>query len=120
MKINDREIKKIIESNPVALGTISNNNLPDVIAVASVKVVSNNQLIITDNYMHQTLENLRYKNNVCLAVWDKKWDGYKLIGQAEYFIAGKWKKFAETLPENKSLSTKGAVLITINKIIKLK
>ncbi len=69
--------------------------------------------------MQYTKENLGKNNNVCLAVWDKKWNGYKLIGKAKYFIKGKWKKYVENMPENKDLSAKGAILVTISKLTKL-
>lgn len=114
------EIKKIIEENPVAFATICKDGKPNVICVSTVKVVSKNQIIITDNYMKQTKENIERNNNICLAVWNKKETiGYKLLGNAEYSSSGKWKKFVEKLPENKGFPAKGAILITISKIIKL-
>ncbi|GBE16438.1 pyridoxamine 5'-phosphate oxidase [bacterium BMS3Abin15] len=110
--------KKIIEENPVAFATV-NNNKPNVIAVAYVKVVSKNQVIITDNFMKQTKKNLAKNNNVCLAVWNKKWEGVKLVGKAKYHTKGKWKKFIEEMKENKGHAAKGAILITVSKLIKL-
>jgi hypothetical protein len=111
--------KKTIEENPIAFATIDNQGKPNVIAVAFVKVVSDNQIIITDNYMKHTKESLENNKNVCLAVWDKDWNGYKLIGTAKYFTSGKWKEFVEKMPENKGLSAKGAILVTISKLIEL-
>jgi len=113
------EAKRIIEENPVAFATVDSNNKPNVIGVAYVKVVSQNQVIITDNYMKQTKENLEKNNNICLAVWDKDWNGYKLIGTAEYFTQGEWEEFIEKMPENKGLPAKGAILVTVSKLIKL-
>ncbi len=118
IKINS-ETKKLIEENPLALGTIDNTYKPNVIAVACVKVVSQNQILITDNYMKQTKENLDKNNNVCLAVWDKEWSGVKLIGSIEYFTSGKWKEFVEKMPDNNGLPAKGAILVTISELIKL-
>ncbi len=115
----DLDAKQIIENNPVALSTIDNNNKPNVIAVAYVKVVSDNQILITDNFMKQTKENLIVNNNVCLAVWDKDWNGYKISGTAEYFINGPWKKYVEDMTENKGLSAKGAILINVSNLEKL-
>jgi predicted pyridoxine 5'-phosphate oxidase superfamily flavin-nucleotide-binding protein len=115
----DLDAKKIIENNPIAFSTIDNTNKPNVIAVAYVKVVSNNQLLITDNFMKQTKENLVANNNVCLAVWDKDWNGYKISGTANYFIDGPWKKYIENMTENKGLSAKGAILINVSKLEKL-
>ena len=111
--------KKLIEENPLAFATVDKTGKPNVIGVAYVKVVSRNQILITDNYMKQTKENLEKNNNICLAVWDKKWNGYKLIGKARYFTKGKWKKFVEEMSENKGLAAKGAILVTISQLIKL-
>lgn len=114
-----KEVKKMIEENAVAFATVDKDNKPNVIGVAYLKVVSDNQVVITDNYMKQTRENLEKNNNVCLAVWDKKWNGYKIIGTAEYFTEGKWKEFIKEMSENKGLPAKGAILVTVSKVIKL-
>ncbi|MCM8803600.1 MAG: pyridoxamine 5'-phosphate oxidase family protein [Candidatus Omnitrophica bacterium] len=114
------DIKKLIEGNPLAFATTDSIGKPNVIPVAYVKVVSKNQILITDNYMKQTKENLGKNNNVCLAVWDKNWKGYKLVGSAKYFTSGKWKKFVKEMPENKGLPAKGAILVTVSKLIKLR
>ena len=68
--------------------------------------------------MRTTSKNLIKNKNVCLAVWNKN-KGYKLIGKANYFNSGKWKKFVGNMKENKGLPAKGAILIGIRKIIKL-
>ncbi len=115
--MNLSEIKSLIESNPVALSTITENNKPNVIGVASVKVVSDSELLITDNYMNRTKEDIIKNNNVCLIVWDTDFKGYKIIGTAEYFTEGKWKKNVEEMSENEGFPAKGAILIKIEKII---
>ena len=117
-KINS-EVKQIIEANPIAFATINIDGTPNVIGVAFVKVVSLNQVLITDNYMGQTKNNINSNNAICLAVWDKDWNGYKLIGTAKYFTDGKWKTYVEQMPDNKGLPAKGAVLITVTNIEKL-
>ncbi len=114
------EIKKIIEGNPVALATVTSDNKPNVIGVAFVKVVSDNQVLITNNYMNQTIKDISQNKNVCLIVWDSEMHGYKLIGEAEYYTDGEWKKYIEQMEENKGLPAKGAVLIKVSKIIQSK
>lgn len=118
IKIN-KKAKKIIEENYVAFATVDKKCKPNVISVACVKVVDRNKVLITDNFMRHTRENLLINNNVCLAVWNKEEEGYKLIGNAKYFSSGKWLKFVKQMPENKNFSAKGAILITISKIIDL-
>lgn len=114
-----KEIKKLVEENPVAFATADASGKPNVIGVAYVRVVSRNQVLITDNYMKLTRENIGKNNSVCLAVWDKDWKGYKLVGKAKYFTDGKWKTFVEEMPENKGLPAKGAILVTVSELIKL-
>ncbi len=112
-------IKKLIQENPLSLATINEDGKPNVIGVACVKVVSENQFVITDNYMKQTKENILRDKNVCLAVWNKDWEGYKFVGEAEYYTEGKWKQFVEKDEDNEGMPAKGAILVTISEIIKL-
>ena len=113
-------IREYIENNPVAFATVINYNKPNVIWVAFVKVVSDNQVLITDNYMNQTINDIVQNPNVCLNVWGKNFVGYKLIGQAQYFTNGQWKEFIGKMKENRGLSAKGAVLVEVSKIISSK
>ena len=119
MNVDDKEIKELIEMSALAFSTVNLDGTPNVIGVACVKVVSPNQIVVTDNYMKQTKENLSKNKAVCLAVWNKDWEGYKLVGTAEYFNEGKWKEFVEKMPENKDEAAKGAILITVSELIKL-
>jgi uncharacterized protein len=115
--MNLSEIKNLIEKNPVTLATVMTDGKPNAIGVAYVKVVSDTELIITDNYMNQTLTDIQNNKNVCLLVWNKDMKGYKIIGQAGYLSSGKWLDFVKDLPENKSLPAKGAILVKVDKII---
>ena len=115
--MNLLEIKELIENSPVALATVTSSNKPNVIGVAFVKVVSDNEVLITDNYMNQTKNDILENKNICLIVWDKDLKGFKIIGKAEYFTEGKWKKYVEEINENEGLPAKGAILITVEKII---
>lgn len=115
-----KEAKELIENSAIALATIDKDGNPHCIAVASVKFVSDNQFLVTDNYMVNTSKNIQKNPNVALTVWNKDWQnnciGYKLKGLAEYFTKGKWHEMLKEIPENKGEPCKGAILITINKI----
>jgi predicted pyridoxine 5'-phosphate oxidase superfamily flavin-nucleotide-binding protein len=62
---------------------------PNVIGIAYVKVFDKSTLLITDNFMRQTIEDIEENNNVALVVWGKNWSGYKIIGKAKYYNKGK-------------------------------
>jgi predicted pyridoxine 5'-phosphate oxidase superfamily flavin-nucleotide-binding protein len=115
--MNLSDYKNLIEENPVAFVTITKGNKPNIIGTACAKLVSENEILLTDNYMNQTILDIKQNNNVCLAVWDKNLKGCKIVGTAEYFDSGKWKTFVENLKENAGLPAKGAILINITKVI---
>ncbi len=124
IEINE-ELKQLIEYNIVAFATVNKAGKPHNIAVAYPKVVSKNQIVITDNFMKETTQNILKNNNVSLVVWNTNWEdikdcyGYEMRGIAEYFTSGKWHDFVKSMDKNKGLPAKGAILITIEKIKKL-
>jgi len=119
MKINESQ-KNLLETKVVSLATTNDDGTPNVIPVADVKVADDCQIIITDNFMKQTADNIKNNPNICLATWSDDWkEGYKLIGKAEYHITGKWANFVKNMKENKGLAAKAALICKISKIIKL-
>lgn len=113
------KIKKIIESNPLAFATIRDNK-PYVIGVACCKVLGDDKILITDNFMKSTIQNILENNNVALVVWSKRWEGYQFLGKAKYYQKGKWLDFVKKMKENKGLPAKGAIVIRVRKVIKSK
>lgn len=113
----DEKIKNMIEENPLALATIDGKGKPYCIAVAFVKV-KDDKIVITDNYMKKTINNLKNYPNVSLVVWNKDWKGYNIQGKANYFEEGEWLDFIKFIKENKDEPCKGAIVIEINDIKK--
>jgi predicted pyridoxine 5'-phosphate oxidase superfamily flavin-nucleotide-binding protein len=113
----DVQLKRMIENNPVALATIMPDGRPNVISVAYVKVIDKKQLLITDNYMNQTLKDLQKDPHIVALVWSRDLKGAKMIGTAKYFDRGIWWEQVKRIPANKGFPVKGAVLITIDKIV---
>ena len=117
------EIKNLIENNALAFATIGEDGNPHCVAVGFVKIVSENKILISDNFLIETVKNIRNNPNVALAVWSRNWEdnceGYELKGVADYFQEGEWREKVKVMPENKGLAAKGAILITVTKIKKL-
>ena len=120
MEISE-DIKKLIEDNGVSFATVNEFNQPHIIIVADIKITSKNQILIADNFMKNTVENLKNNNNVSIMIWDKKLTAksvaYEIIGTAQYFSEGRWKEEAHNIDPN--CKTKGAILVTVKKIKKL-
>ena len=119
MEVED--IKEIIEKNPLAFATCDKNNNPHAIAVADVKVISNDELLIGDNYMKKTIDNIKENSRVSLVVWENlklsKAGGYELIGEATYYKEGKYKELIKNI--HRGCPAKGAIVVKINEIKKL-
>ena len=110
--------KKLIEENALSLATVNSRGEPHIVGVAFVKV-REGKLIITNNYMQSTISNIRRSPMVALAVWDKKWKGYEILGHAEHHSSGGWYDFIKRLKENKGQPCRGALVITPTSLKKL-
>lgn len=110
--------KQLLEKEPVAVATVNEDGSPNVIAVMAVKAVDKSTIVITDNYMKLTKDNILQNGRICLGVWTKE-EGYKFIGKAMYYSEGKWLDLVKSLEDNKGYPAKGAIVITVEKIISL-
>jgi len=117
------DIKSLVEGNALAFASVDSKGKPHCIAVGYAKVVGSDKVLISDNYMVETVKNIKHDKNVALAVfcsnWKEKCEGYELKGTAKYFARGSWKRQAKSLPENKNEPCKGAIVVTVKKIKKL-
>ncbi len=117
------EQKELIENNALALATVDLNGNSHCIAVGYVKVIDNNKILVTNNFIVNTVKNINVNNNISLVVWNRDWEkdcvGYEFLGKAECFKDGKWYEKVRNMPENKKEPCKGAILITIKNIKKL-
>ena len=116
IEITDQQ-KDLIEKSTLSFCTVDAAGAPNVIAVACVKVVSRNQVLITDNYFEKTRANLMSNTSVAFAVWgEHETPAFQFKGTAEYFHSGSWKERVDQLFENEGLPHKGAVLVTVGEI----
>ncbi len=113
-------MKNLIENNALGFASVDKFGNLHNIAVGFVKVVSENELVISNNYINETVDNLKLNPNVSLVVWVRDWEkncvGYELKGVANYFTDGEWIDFIRKIPVNKGESCKRAILVKLNKI----
>jgi len=117
MKTITPKLKKYIEKSVLAVGTTSLKQ-PHVIAVSCVNVLSKNKVIITDNFMHKTIKNIKKNNKISLCLWGNQ-GGYELKGSTNYYNKGRWLDFVKAMKKNKGLPAKGAIIVNIKNISKL-
>lgn len=82
-------IKDFFENSKImALATSDNNNTPNVVTIASKKILNNNTIITIDTFHKKTLENIKANNNVAIAMWEGS-EGYQIKGKATIHTDGK-------------------------------
>jgi len=115
MKIQD--IKSKIENKNITLSTTTQDNRPYSIIV-ELNEIMGNQIIITNNYMKTTVENLEKNPNICLAFYDGE-NGWRISGKAKHYSSGKWLEFVKSLEENNGFAPKGALVIDVEEVKEL-
>ncbi|MCX6803771.1 MAG: pyridoxamine 5'-phosphate oxidase family protein [Candidatus Diapherotrites archaeon] len=113
------KLKKAIEKGILSFSTVGRKASPHTIYVACVKVTGGSKFLITDNYMRETVKNIKTRKKVSLAILFKG-AGFEFSGTAKYFLKGKYYALAKMLPANKGLPCKGAVLVTVSKMKRMK
>lgn len=102
----------------MSFATVGSRGKPHVIGIAFVKV-RDGKLVITNNYMSSTVKNITKNPSVSIAVWDKKWNGFRIDGKAKQYTSGKWYEAIKRIKENKGEPCSGAIVVTPTKITKL-
>ncbi|EKE27186.1 MAG: hypothetical protein ACD_4C00009G0005 [uncultured bacterium (gcode 4)] len=121
-----KKAKEIIEWNPVAMATVDTDWNPYCIVVADIKVIWENKILICDNFMKTTKQNILNNNKVAFVCWKKDWENdcewinfidcvwVKFSWKAEYF--SEWEHIETLKPFNVWFPAKWAILITVDKI----
>ena len=83
-----QDIKVLFEQVLVmALATADKNGIPNVIAIASKKIVNDDTIYTIDTFHDKTIRNIEQNPNVSIALW-KDSIGYQIKGEAKYYTEG--------------------------------
>ena len=115
MEIND--IKDKLERATIAVATVNNKGNPHNIAIMYAKV-KDGKIIITNNYMKKTINNIKNNSNVSLVFWEGE-KGWRIDGKVEYYDSGVWLDFVKALEENKGEPANGALVVNVKEIKEL-
>lgn len=117
MKI-PKKMQEFFKSVPImAFATANKNGKPNVVAIASMKIVDKSKLWIIDTYFKKTKQNIIKNNKVSVSMW-KKGKGYQFKGEATYYSKGKiFEKAKEWILKIKPKKiVKGVVQVQIKEI----
>lgn len=117
------EIKEVVaKTKGWSLATATKDGIPNVVAIAFGKVISDNQILLMDVFMNKTRANIEANPNVAVAVWDMETlKGYQFKGTARFETSGKifeegTQMVKSMMPE---LTPKAALIVDVKEIYNL-
>ena len=114
------EVKIAIDkTNPICVATVNNEYMPNIIYVSFLKYINDATVVIADNKLVKTKNNVLSNSNLSFVVLDPETKkAYQLKGKAEYIQKGeKYQNVCDWVQEKRpDLNPKGALYITINEI----
>ena len=120
MNVISEEVKTAIDkTKPICVATANNKCVPNIIYVTFLKYINDTTVVIADNKLSKTKENILNNGNVSFVVLDPDTKrSYQLKGSATYVEEGKQFQDIYNWVKNTraDLNPKGAVYITINEI----
>ncbi len=115
-EVNLETLKNLIENHPVHIATVTKGNKPNLAVASDVKVLDNKTLLISNNEMIHTPDNILNNSNVVLTSFNEKWAGVRITGKAKYYTTGKYFDLCNELFNNDTTTPKGAIIISVNSI----
>jgi hypothetical protein len=103
------------------LATSSNDGTPNAVPVGAKKIIDDETILISDQFLNKTLANMKANPKVALTYWEGR-EGYQLKGKVTIETAGqRFEDTAKWMEErsNKAgfpLKSKGAIILKIEEI----
>ena len=117
MKLSEKQLDLLKRRNLIVLATSDLKGNPRAIIVELNKV-EDNKIIITDNQMEKTKDNILENNNISILAFEEDYHyGIKISGSAEYYTKGEYFDYVKNLETNKGYNPKGTIVIDIKEII---
>lgn len=123
-KMTER-MRKLFETIPaVVLATASGDGIPNAVPVGAKKVIDDETILISDQFLNKTLANLKANPKVAVSFWEGH-EGYQFKGTVTIETSGeRYEETARWIEElgNKigfPLKSKGAVILKIDEIYAL-
>jgi predicted pyridoxine 5'-phosphate oxidase superfamily flavin-nucleotide-binding protein len=115
--IND-EMKRVLEETSLwVLATADSDGMPNAVPIRWTKILANDTLMLVDNFMKKSVDNIAVNPNIAISVW-KDTTGYQFKGTARIETSGvnfeNGKKMV--LEGNPKLNPKGVVILRVDSI----
>ena len=113
--INLKQYVNLIENNPCHIATINSNLTPNLSIASDVKVLDDTTILISNNEMIHTPDNILFNENVVLTSFNAEWAGLRLTGTAKYYSNGSYFDLCNNYFKTENNTPKGVIIINITK-----
>jgi predicted pyridoxine 5'-phosphate oxidase superfamily flavin-nucleotide-binding protein len=119
MKITTEMKEMFTKVRTPSIATASRDGKPNVVPIAFTKVISDNEILLMDNYMNKTRANIEANPEVAISIWDFDLrTGYQFKGKARIQTAGT--VFDEGIQWVKNrrpqIAPRAAIIVTVDEI----
>ena len=89
---------------------------PNLSVASDIKILDDETILISNNEMIHTPDNILHNTNVILTSFNDKWAGLRLTWIANYYTSGDFFDICNKYFNNDSATPKGAIIIKITQI----
>lgn len=105
------EYKSLIDGNLMHIATVSKENKPNLCVATDVKVISENQIMISHNEMQNTPSNILNNPNIALTSFNDNMEGIRIFGKASYYTEGEYFDLNIKEHKNENTNPKGVIIV---------
>ncbi len=111
-----KEFSNILEINPMVVSTVSAEGFANACLVSDYFILDDKKIVISNNEMLKTPDNIIANPNVCLLCFDSSFAGIRLTGKALYADSGKLYDLVIQKFKNENTNPKGAIIVEVEKV----
>ena len=113
-----KEMIEAINNDLVFVATVTRYGIPNVVPIGFARPLDENTILIADNFMKKTRENLEANPKISFVTKDSTKCPYQFKGSVEIFTEGKYFDTVTEWGQNAmtKLSPKAAVLVKVEEI----
>jgi hypothetical protein len=113
-----KEMIEAINNDLVFVATVNRDGIPNVVPIGFARPLDENTILIADNFMKKTRENLEANPKISFVTKDSTKCPYQFKGSVEIFTEGKYFDTVTEWGQNAmtKLSPKAAVLVKVEEI----
>ncbi|RLF21550.1 MAG: pyridoxamine 5'-phosphate oxidase [Thermoprotei archaeon] len=116
-------LEQVAPKSFCVFSTASKDGKPNAVPIIFVKVLSDEEILIADNFFNKTRRNLEVNPQASLTFWNPETrEGYQVKGKVEIYTSGPiFEKAIEVVKAVKpNLQTKAGVLLRVEEVYSIK